>query len=213
MSMRIFFVLAAMAFVSACNAQGLVEKYQAGQHYFLIEKPQPVAAGDKVEVVEVFSYACIHCAHFEPVVQKWLAQKPANVAFSYMPAAWNAQWEAFARGYYAAQALGLVAKTHEPMFKAIHEEHKSLNNYSDIGAWYGTQGADAAKFTETMTSFAVQSQIDRAKTLVAGYGIDGTPTVIVAGKYRVTGASAGAYENVFDVVQFLVAKELAAKKK
>ena len=212
MSIRILFMLAAMAFVSACNAQGLIEKYQAGQHYFVIEKPQPTAAGSKVEVVEVFSYACIHCAHFEPLVQKWRKQMPANASFSYVPAAWNAQWEAFARGFYAAQALGVLDKTHELLFKAIHEEQKRFNNYSDIAAWYAGHGADAAKFTETMTSFQVQSQIDRSKELVAGYGIDGTPTVIVAGKYRVTGASAGSYEAVFDVVDFLVAKEAAARK-
>lgn len=212
MSIRILFVLAAMAFVSACNAQGLIEKYQAGQHYFVIEKPPASAAGDKVEVVEVFSYACIHCAHFEPMVQAWRRKMPANATFSYVPAAWNAQWEAFARGYYAAQALGVQEKTHEALFKAIHEERRAFNNYSDIAAWYATHGADAAKFTDTMTSLPVQSQIDRSKELVAAYGIDGTPTVIVAGKYRVTGASAGGYENVFDVVDFLVAKEAAARK-
>lgn len=213
MTMRTLFVLAALAFVSTCNAQGLVEKYQPGQQYFVIEQAQPVAAGDKVEVVEVFSYACIHCATFEPVVQAWRKKLPANVAFSYVPAAWNAQWEAFARAFYAAQALGLHDKTHEALFKAIHEERKPLNSYADLGAWYATHGADATKFTETMTSFAVQSQIDRGNKLVAGYGIDGTPTVIVAGKYRVTGASAGGYDKVFDVVGFLVDKELAARKK
>ena len=39
---------------------------EAGKNYFLIEPPQPTSSGDKIEVLEVFSYACVHCAHFQP---------------------------------------------------------------------------------------------------------------------------------------------------
>ena len=46
--------------------------------------------------------------------------------------------------------------------------------------------------------------------MVPKYGVDGTPSVVVAGKYRVTGQSAGGYDKVFDVVNFLVAREAAA---
>ena len=55
-------------------------------------------------------------------------------------------------------------------------------------------------------------KVNRAKQMVPRYGVDGTPTVVVAGKYRVTGGSAGGLDKVFDVVNFLVAKEAAAKK-
>ena len=63
----------------------------------------------------------------------------------------------------------------------------------------------------TTSSFAVETKISRSKTLVPKYNVDGTPTVVVNGKYRVTGASAGGYEKLFDVVNFLVAKESAGK--
>jgi thiol:disulfide interchange protein DsbA len=42
------------------------------------------------------------------------------------------------------------------------------------------------------------------------YGVDGTPTFIVAGKYRITGASAGSYERLFQIIDFLVAREAGA---
>ena len=93
-------LLAAAAFalvsVSACAQVG-VEPYQAGTHYFPIDPPQPTSSGDKVEVVEVFSYACIHCAHFEPQVQAWKQKMPAAASFSYLPAIFNSSWEIFAR--------------------------------------------------------------------------------------------------------------------
>ena len=44
-------------------------------------------------------------------------------------------------------------------------------------------------------------------------GVDATPTVVVAGKYRITGEMAGSNAAVFEVVDHLVAKELAAQKK
>ena len=35
-------------------------KWEEGKSYFLVDPPQQTAAGDKVEVLEVFSYACPH---------------------------------------------------------------------------------------------------------------------------------------------------------
>jgi len=32
-------------------------KWEAGKNYFVIDPPQPVATGDRIEVLEVFSYA------------------------------------------------------------------------------------------------------------------------------------------------------------
>ena len=48
----------------------------------------------------------------------------------------------------------------------------------------------------------------RAKS--SGYGITGVPTMIVNGKYRIDGQSAGGNSEMLKVVDFLVAKELAA---
>jgi thiol:disulfide interchange protein DsbA len=48
--------------------------------------------------------------------------------------------------------------------------------------------------------------------LTKKYGVDGTPEFIVNGKYRVGPRSAGGYDKIFDVVDFLIAKERAAKK-
>ena len=56
-----FVLLAALA-APAALAQGLLEKYQAGTHYYPIQPAQAVTAPKgKVEVVEVFWYACGHC--------------------------------------------------------------------------------------------------------------------------------------------------------
>jgi thiol:disulfide interchange protein DsbA len=205
-----FVLLAGLAVSGVARGQALIEKYQPGVHYFPIEPAQPTTSGDKVEVVEVFSYACIHCAHFEPMVEAWKKKMPARAAFVYLPAAWNQPWEAVARAYYAAESLGVLAQTHMPLFNAIHVEHKPLGTLEDLATWYEGHGVKPADFLAAARSFAVDAKIKRSQQLVPRYGVDGTPTVIVAGKYRVTGQSAGAYEKVFEVVDFLVGKEAAA---
>lgn len=207
-------LLAAAAFalvsVTAC-AQTAVEPYQAGTHYFPIDPPQPTAAGDKIEVVEVFSFACIHCAHFEPMVKSWKEKQPAEAAFSYLPAVFNPSWEVFARAYYAGEVLGIADKAHQDLFDGIHVR-RDVRNLEDIAKVYAKYGKTEQQFMDATQSFAVEMKINRAKQMVPRYQVDGTPTVIVAGKYRVTGQSAGGQDKIFNVVNFLVAKEAAAKK-
>ena len=107
---------------------------EAGKNYFIIDPPQPTASGDKIEVLEVFSYACIHCAHFQPYADQLKASLPATAQFGYMPAIFNAQWEAYARAFYSAQALGVLDKTHQAVFDAVHRDKRPLRSFDDIAA-------------------------------------------------------------------------------
>jgi len=195
------------------SAQALPEKYQAGKHYFLIEPAQPTSSGNKVEVIEVFSYGCIHCAHFQPTVDEWKKKMPAGAAFSYMPAFFQPTFALFGRAYYTAEVLGVAEKAHADLFKAIFVEQKPLHSMDDIANWYAQYGVKADDFVKTSTSFAVETKVNRANQMVKSYNVDGTPSIVVAGKYRVTGASAEGYDKLFDVVNFLIAKELSQPKK
>ena len=185
---------------------------QAGQQYFVIDPPQPTASGDKVEVLEVFSYACPHCAHFQPYAEQLKASLPAYAKFDYMPAIFNAQWEPFARAYYTAQSLGVLEQTHQAMFDTLHRDHVPLRTMDEIAAFYAQHGVDKAKFIATASSFEIESKLSRATEIVKNDGVDGTPTIVVNGKYRVTGQSAGGYPQLIEVVDWLVKKEHAAAK-
>lgn len=190
---------------------------EAGKTYFPIEPAESTASGDKVEVLEVFSYACIHCAHFQPYADEIKSKLPAYAEFSYMPAIFNESWEAFARAFYTAQSMGLQEKTHQALFDAVHRDHRQFRSFDDIAAFYGEQGADVAKFKQTATSFEIESKLTRSRTLVPKFGVDGTPTIIIDGKYRITAASAGGYPQLVGLVDTLVkkahAERLAAKGK
>ena len=211
---RLGFLLAGLLAVTACSAADKdaapAKTWEAGTNYFLVDPPQPTATGSKVEVLEVFSYACSHCAHFQPYAEQIKQSLPAYAQFVYMPAIFNAQWEPYARAYYTAQSLGVLEQTHQALFDALHRDHVPLRSIEDLAGFYAQHGVDRAKFLAASGSFEVESKLSRAQEIVRNAGIDGTPSIIVNGKYRATASSAGGFPQLIELVDFLVKKEHAA---
>lgn len=197
--------------MSTCGAAEPVAKpavaWEAGKNYFVIDPPQPTASGDKIEVLEVFSYACPHCAHFQPYAEQIKQALPAYASFAYMPAVFSPAWEPYARAFYTAESMGVLDKTHQALFDALHRDHLPLRSIDDLATFYAGHGVDKAKFLATAGSFEVESKLSRSREIVKNDGIDGTPSVVVNGKYRVNGASAGGFPQLIDLVGFLVKKE------
>jgi len=188
--------------------------WEAGKHYFLIDPAQP-PGGDKVDVTEVFNYACHYCAEFQFMADKIRAGLPAGAEWRYLPAEFQPAWSVFARAYYTAQALGILEKTHQPLFNTIYVDKKIKPNPKDIqelADFYASYGIKMQDFLATAQSFAIETKMKRGKSLVKAYGVDGTPSIIVNGKYRITGQSAGSHENLQAIVNYLVSKELASAK-
>ena len=185
----------------------LAADFQEGKDYRLLEKPVPTSTGDKIEVVEAFSYACPHCFSLEPATAEWLKTKPENVELVRIAAIWRPDWEALARSYYAAAQLGVLDKVHKPLFDAIHTEKKQLATPEQIADFLATQGVDKTTFLNTYNSFAVETHVQRGKQLIQRYAILGVPAFIVNGKYFVDLSTAGSAPRLFEVIDYLVAKE------
>jgi protein dithiol oxidoreductase (disulfide-forming) len=188
------------------------QDFKEGEHYFAIEDAATAAEtpAGKVEVVEVFSYACPACATFQPGVDKWRATAPAAAAFRYLPAAWNPNWEAFARAYYAAESLGLLTRTHRAMFKALHQERAPLRTIDDIANWYTKYGVTREQFMAAYNAPETVAKVEQAKKLVPAWKVDSTPTIVIGGKYRTNGRMAGSQERLFQLIDQLVKQESAA---
>jgi thiol:disulfide interchange protein DsbA len=187
-------------------------KYQEHEAYERIVPAQPTADPAKVEVVEVFWYGCPHCFRFQPFIERWLLTKPAYVNYVRLPAILNESWAIHARAYYTAEALGVVEKIHEPLFDAIHIKKQRLDTEAALADFFAQYGVDKNQFKTTFNSFAVSTKVARARELTRRYGIDGTPSIIVNGKYRTGPGMSGGNENLMDVVDFLVAQEEAEMK-
>ena len=185
-----------------------------GTDYEVIPNGQPFEpVAGKVEVVEVFNHVCPACAGFQPLVSAWKQQLPADVNFVYVPALFGGPFDTYARVYYTAQALGLEDKTHDALYRAIHIDRtlkgeRGQDTPQDIARFYQAYGADPQQFIETMGSFAIEGKLNKAKQFAQRSGITGTPTLVVAGKYRVTGGQ--TRQDQVRIANQLVAMERAA---
>jgi len=189
--------------------------WQLGSDYFLIDPRVPTTTSDKIEVVEVFSYACPHCAHFQPTMEELKAKLPANAQIVLIPAVFNPQWDPFARAFYTARSLGVLDKTHAALFEALHTQHQQLFSIDALAnEFYAKYGVDPKSFLATANSFVTDSQVANGNNLVKAYGIGSTPTLVINGKYRVemnTEKKIGPSE-ALEIALMLVKQEAAAKK-
>lgn len=181
-----------------------------GVDYQIIDPPHPLAASPgQVEVAEVFSYTCIHCARLETLTPAWKETLPPQVNFVYAPMSHGA-FEPIARGFYAAQAMGVLDQTHAGMFKALAEQQKlGAGRIDDIARLYADLGVDADALKATANSFAVNTQIARGQRALARWAIEGTPTIVVAGKYRVITTSDRGHAGMLQAARWLAQKEIA----
>jgi protein dithiol oxidoreductase (disulfide-forming) len=186
-----------------------------GKDFQPITPPQPTQSGNKVEVIEFFSYACPHCESLQPSLSAWLKRKPADVEFRRIPAVFQDSWLPFARLYYTVEAMGLVEKLHHDVFSAIHKQKIRLQDPKVLFDWVATKGVDKQKFMDTYNSFSVQSLTQRAPDITRRYNVPFTPALVVDGRY-LTGPSMTAtgnsvdYDRFFKVVDQMIA---SARKK
>lgn len=185
---------------------------QQGHDYEVLATPQPTWAPGKIEVAEVFSYRCIHCAEFQPKVNAWKKGMAADVRWEYVPGVFGGSWDTFARAFFAAQLMGVQPKTHDAVFKGVFvDQAAGTGSAEDIAAMYAKWGVDQAKFLATMNSFGVTAKLNRAKQFAMRAGVDGTPTLIVNGKYRVSVTQDHGFDGMLSTATWLIAKERAAK--
>jgi len=208
-----FIWLAMVAGLFVLQVMPAAADYDEGIEYLAIKPPVPTENRNKVEVVELFWYGCPHCFHFEPKLQAWIKKLPANVEFMRIPAVFPNKplWELHARAYYTADLLGVLDKTHEALFNAIHEERKQLFTEDALADFYAKFGVDKKLFKETMHSFGVEMKVDRAKELTMRYGIDGVPTLVIDGKYRTFASLTNGEAGMLKVTDYLIQKETKAK--
>ncbi|MGY0610631.1 thiol:disulfide interchange protein DsbA/DsbL [Luteimonas sp. A501] len=185
---------------------GLVE----GRDYVAISNGQPFKAeAGKVEVVEVFAYWCHVCNDFQPHVTRWQRTLADDVAFRYLPAAFT-PGDPYARAYFGMDSLDAPAGTHEAIFRAIHVEQALPQRGASVDEFatlFGELGLDRTAAIAAMRSPEADAGMASSRDFIIATGIQGTPSMIVNGRYRVLGRNFG---DMLRITDLLVARERAA---
>ena len=161
-----------------------------GIDYRELKQPQPTETRDAVEVIEFFWYRCPHCYALEPSLETWLAKLPAGVKFRRVPVIFGDQWAVDARILYALESIGELPRVHRQLLDAIHEQGGKKQQgaaYTKwVADWLAAHGVDAGRYATAFDSPAVQEQVKKASAMTQAYGVEGTPTFAVQGRYVVS---------------------------
>ncbi|MBS0484080.1 MAG: thiol:disulfide interchange protein DsbA/DsbL [Proteobacteria bacterium] len=188
------------------NPAGANAEIVEGKDYTALTKPQPVAGGDKIEVLEFFWYGCPHCYSLHPHLKTWLANIPGDVSFQYVPAILRPNWVPAAKIFYAIEALGIAGSLHDKIYDAIHRDKIDPNNESVLFDWVEKQGIDRKKFENTYQSFAVQNQVSRSTQMSRQYQLSGVPALVINGKYLTSGRMGSTPQDTIRTLDALLEK-------
>jgi protein dithiol oxidoreductase (disulfide-forming) len=195
-----------LATAGAARAQTPAASLVEGKDFIQLQTPAPVSlpsAQKKVEVIEFFWYGCPHCFAFEPLLEPWVKQLPADVYFRAQPFAFIGPVE-HQKLFYALEELGQREAMQRKLFNAIHVQKKSLNTEAEIGAFVAANGVDGAKFAEAFKSFAVNTKLSRGKQLSGAYKIDSVPTLGIQGRFFTSPSLTGSSERALQVTDGLI---------
>jgi thiol:disulfide interchange protein DsbA len=189
-------------------------KYHENEHFIRLIPTQPTVGGaDKIEVAEFFWYGCPHCYTFEPHINGWAENKPANVRFVRIPAMWNRGLELHAQLFYTEEVLvanGAIkdaAAFRDAVFAEYHRRGNRLGSKEAIQALFARFDVSADDFDRAWSSFEVNQKMRVASDLARRYGIASVPMMVVNGKYRTNGELAGSYEGLLELLDELVDRE------
>jgi len=189
-------------------------QYKEGTHFTRLVPTQPTVGGaDKIEVAEIFWYGCAHCFDFEPYINRWAEDLPANVRFVRIPAMWNALVKLHGQLFFTEEVLAKNGKIEDPagfrtaVFLEYHRRGNRLASVEAIQAVFQRFGVSEDDFNATWGSFEVAQKMRVAEDLARRWNVSSVPAVVVNGKYLTGAGLAGSYPKLLDVIDELTARE------
>ncbi|MYF37369.1 MAG: thiol:disulfide interchange protein DsbA/DsbL [Gammaproteobacteria bacterium] len=200
-----------------CIAQvgSTTEEYEAGIDYKVLELKEDAEGtetlseeSEKISVIEYFSYGCIACKKLEPHISEWLVNKEDDVEFNREAVVFQKDWVPLAKAYYVAIELDVLDSVHIPMFEAIHDEKRKLEDPSNIEQLFKEKAeVDPKVFRATYNdSESIVDHILEVHETIQAMVIKNTPTVVVDGRFLVNTRTAQSRKRIFPIVDFLIKK-------
>lgn len=185
-------------------------RYQEGVHYTVLSTPLTTSyRGEEIgEIMEFFSYSCIHCYNVEPAIERFVDEKPDNIRFTQIPVMFNPRNEPEVRAYYVGQILKIGEQANRVIFNTIHKERQALRSDAQFARLFAEKlGVSEDKYMATAYSFGVDPLVQKSIQLTGAARIAGTPTVIANGKYVIDSGAVGGNEMALYAAKYLVEQD------
>ena len=178
-------------------------------HYRLIEGTRETRAR-RVEVVEFFSYGCVHCRSFDPMLEVWKETLPQGASFRRAHIAFAGGAEMLARAHVALGLKGALEANHGRLFRAIHDRNRQFTDRFKLADFVDGYGIDRDAFLAAIDEPSVLRAVAEIDRAFRDADLTGVPAIVVAGKY-VVNMDIGR-KQALDVVDQLVSRELEERR-
>ena len=180
----------------------------ANEDYRVLDNPRPRREGEPIQIVEYFSYACIHCKNFDPVIKEWAADQPDDIELVLRPANFSPIWALLAQTYLALEHAGALEENHNRIFRALHDAGRQFLTPEMVADYVDGRGITKDEFLRAFNSPTVKRKMQSAERDQRDWGVAATPSLVVAGKYVVT--MRGGQGRAIQVLEYLIEQERAA---
>ena len=204
-------VLAAAAYLFWMTVDDAPQgEFIEGEHYLLIENPRRIRS-DQIEVMEFFGYACIHCYNFDPILADWVQEKGGSIKFIQTPAISSKYWRLLGQNFLTYQELGEHDKYHTPFFRAVHAGGRAFTDQESLSEFYEQLGGEKQAYINAFNSVGVASELSKADNMARRLKVAMVPSIVIQGKYLVRTSGSVGPKRMLDVMDYLLAKELAER--
>ncbi len=186
-------------------------EFAEGRHYQTLEEPGKVR-GRKDEVIEFFSYGCVHCFNFDPEIESWVQTNADSVKFIRTPVLGSNLWRLYGQTYFTMQELGILEENHVRFFTDIHTVRRNLSSLDTVAAWFEGKGTTEAAFRAAFKSENVRRRLAKADALSRSYKISSVPSVVVNAKYLIGVNNEVGTKRLIEVTEHLLTKPEQTKE-
>ncbi len=161
----------------------------------LASAPTRGDARAKVTFVEWSDFQCPFCARVGPTLKQIEAEYGDRVrfAFKHLPLSFHPKAPAAHAAAEAAHRQGKFWEMHDRIFQ--NQQEMAPEKYVE---WARELGLDVAKFQQDVASPEVKSKVDADAKQAAGFGVSGTPSFFVNGRFLQGAKPFEAFKEVID---------------
>jgi thiol:disulfide interchange protein DsbA len=194
-------LIAVAGFAAPAPAQEI--RARQNVEYRLIETQKPETGG-RIEVIDFFWYGCPYCNELQPALEDWIKRKPGDVALRRIPVILRDTWAPHARIYYTLELLGEVERLHLKVYHSYHVEELSMSKPDVMEQWAVKNGIERRRWVDAYFSPEVDARIARAFQAAKRYNVQGTPSVVVDGRYLTSSSMTPTVRGMVPVLEDLV---------
>lgn len=173
----------------------------------MVHSPQPplTKGDDRVEIEAVFAYDCGPCYRLEPAIKRLAEDLGETVEVFHVPAPLNPAWGAYARAHHVAEQLGIIDKARPVLFDEARAGGLTISSVTGLTRLFEQRfGVDPGATFAAYNSESVDDTMVASYRRLQAYGVVGTPTLVINGRYMITGLADSSAGRVINEVKAVI---------